>query len=144
MENLKSILNQNFWLIVIVWLAVVASLVFWISSSPSDQEILDQTAANQSVEANKAVREAMNARDAAVNVSVERRTEDAARERIIKPKLDNARRQSRNSKAALEAARKTYNDKKSNTENLSASNADNCAALGRLFPNVRFDDCAGN
>ena len=143
MENkLKTFLKPHLGLIVLIALAVFAFTIFFVQSGCETAEF-NRAIDNQSNQSNKAVQEAVNANNAAVNVSIERRTEDAVREQVITPKLEQSRRRSANSAIALEAARKTYNEKKTHTANLSTSDADNCRELLRLFPNVRFADCAG-
>ena len=140
MEKLKSFLNSYFWLIVVFILLITGIFTFLIASL-LEQSNFEKTISNQSVEAKKAVQEANNANTNAANSDIERRTEDVMREKTITPKLDSARRKSQNSSRELEKARKSYNEKKNNTDHLSNSDADNCRELLSLFPDIRFEDC---
>ncbi|MCD9186740.1 MAG: hypothetical protein LUM44_09920 [Pyrinomonadaceae bacterium] len=85
------------------------------------------------------LKEAAKDQKEADNSSIERRTEDAIRERVIKPKLDNVRRRSQTSKVELENLKK-----RNETKNLHNSNASldlNCAELKRLYPDAQFEYC---
>jgi len=140
MEKLTAFFKKH--IISIVGAAIVLSIIAFFSiQSGCETKEFNQTVDKHRNQANKAVQEAANAQNQATNTSIERRTEDTIREKTITPKLDGARRRSQNSKAELEAARKTYNEQKSNTSNLSRLPADNCIDLGSLFPDVRFEDC---
>lgn len=86
-------------------------------------------------------REAANASANAANAAITRAVEDGVREKVIIPKLETARRNSSNSKTALNAAKRKYENEKLHPENLNSKLSDNCAALRRLFPNTAFDDC---
>ena len=141
-EKLKTVLNQYFWLIVIVFLIVVAVLTYLISSV-SEQSKFNGTISNQTSQANKAVQEATNANASAANFDTTRRTEDAIREKTIEPKLDAARRKSQTSKIEVEKARKQLENEKLNLQNLNRDVAANCAELKQLFPDTTFQYCSG-
>ena len=141
MENkLKTFLKSHLWMIIIVGLAVAAIAFFSIQTGCETKQF-NQTVGNRRNEANKAVQEAVNANNAAVNISIERQVEDGMREQTITPELGRRRRNSENSKTALEEARKTHHEKKNDTSNLSRSESDNCRELAGLFPDIRFEDC---
>lgn len=140
MEKYTSFFKKHFISIGGATIVILIIALFSIQSG-CETKRFNQTIDNRSTDANKAVQEAANANNAAINASIERRAEDALREKVIEPKLDAARRSSQNSKAELDAARKTYNEKKNNPSNLSRSRADNCRDLSALFPNVVFEDC---
>lgn len=140
MENLKSTFKR-YWISVVgagVVLLIIA--IFWLGGVLETKQF-NRTVDNQQTQSNKAVREAINANNSAVNASIERRTEDAVRETTIKPKLTDVRRQSQISKAELDAAKRRYENAKINSSNLSSSDADNCRKLRELFPNTKFADC---
>ena len=138
MEKFKEFTNQYFWLIFIAFAALM--IVVIVSIYPLFNSV-DKTITNQPNESKKAVQEANNANRGVANFDIERRTEDVIREKTIAPKLEKLRRNSQNSKTEVEKARKTYNEKKNDTSNLSNSDADNCSKLKNLFPNIRFQDC---
>ena len=70
-----------------------------------------------------------------------RQSEDIVREKVIRPKLEEIRRRSQNSKIELERANQKFNDAKNNLHNINSSRADNCQRLRELFPNERFEYC---
>lgn len=140
MEVIKSFCKKNV-ISIIGGTTVLLIIAFFSIQSGCETKQFNQTVDNRSIQANKAVQEAANAQNAAINSSIERQTEDAVREKIIAPKLGEARRRSQNSKAALDAEKQKYSNAKNNISNLSNSDADNCRELSRLFPNVRFEDC---
>ena len=140
MNKLKELLNTYFWLIVIVFLIVVFVLTHSIYSNWQDGAA-NRTVSQQQTQANTAVKQGANAQNAAVNSDIERRSEDARREKTITPKLDESRRRSNSSKAELDAAKRRYENAKNNTANLSVDSIDNCRKLKELFPDVRFNDC---
>ena len=139
--NIKKLFNKYFWLIALVWVIAIGAFVFWLASGPSEDEVLQQTVTNQQTEANKAVQQAANHNSAAVNASIERRSEDAVREKVITPKLNDLRRRSQNSKRELEKTQKDYQNAKTNLSNLNRSVTDNCSELKRLYPDTRFEYC---
>lgn len=141
MDKLKTLYNKYFWLIALVWVIAIGAFIFWLASGPRSGEVLQQTVTNQTAAANKAVREAANAQNAAVNASIERRSEDAVREKVITPKLEQTRRRSQNSKVELEKTQKELENAKTNLSNLNRSISDNCAELERLYPDTDFQYC---
>lgn len=124
-------------------LALIVLIVagFWFAGYLSEKSFnagIDNLSNNSQTH----VREAANAQNAAVNSEVERRTEDAVREKVITPKLGDARQNSNNSKTTLEKAKRTYSDEQITHKNISSSVIDNCLKLRELYPNTRFDYCA--
>lgn len=141
MEKLKSFVNHYFWLIAAV-LFVAMSAIFLISIVGSYKTAkFNKEIEKQNAEANTAIKDAQNNNTNAANFDIDRSQEDVIRAETIQPKLAHLRRQSRNSKLELTRTRKSYNEKKNDTSNLSNSDALNCLELNRLFTNVRFNDC---
>src|SRR5207237_8566480 len=77
--------------------------------------------------------EASNSNANAANFNVERRTEDGVREKVIKPKLEAARRNSQNSQAELDKAKRKYENENTNHQNLNSTQSDNCDDLHPLL-----------
>ncbi len=142
MNKLKEILNSYFWLIIIafaIFVTVIGCLIYQNWQDGATSRMADR----QSIEANKAVREAAGANGAAISFDAARQTEDVRRANNIKPKLDAARSNSNNSKTQLERAKNKLNETNKNLGNFNADRADNCAELARLFPDTRFEYCLG-
>ena len=140
MDKLKTILNQYFWLIIVVFLAAIAFLSFSIYRNYQASRF-EKTIGNQNIEAGKAKNEASNANVNAANFDVNRRTEDVIREKTIAPKLDAARRASEKSSQKIKILKKQINENEKVIHNINASVADNCAELHELFPDERFEYC---
>lgn len=125
-------------------LAFAAFLVVVALQSDCHEKRVDSTVRTQQTEA---ARQANIAAQSSTNANLSneaRQTEDRLREKVIAPKLEQARRRSADSKRELEKARKNLNDAKNNLHNLNVTRADNCLKLRELFPNERFDYCADN
>lgn len=101
---------------------------------------VDRKIESTKTEANTAVNVAVEHEAEASNISAERETEDDRRETAIRPKLETARRNSNSSKIQLERAREKYNEK-TDPHNVNGTWADNCARLGRVFPDTKFEYC---
>lgn len=140
---MKALFRQYLWLIVLIAVALVGIGTFFIAGVYQEKKF-DQTVTNQRTEANKSLQESRTESGVAANYSIERRTEDAIREKTIAPKLGEARRRSDNSKTNLETAKKNYELKKFDTENLTSDDSLNCRNLAELFPNVEFESCQPN
>ena len=138
MNKLKTIFKTHWISIVGASIVIFILLIGYLGCQTNE---LQQTVDNQTNQANKAVREAANHNNAAVNASIERRSEDAYREKVITPKLEQTRRKSQNSKAEIEKAEKEFQNAKTNRSNLNRSIADNCAELSRLYPDTTFQYC---
>ncbi|HEX8637361.1 MAG TPA: hypothetical protein VF692_04815 [Pyrinomonadaceae bacterium] len=126
----------------IIALAVIVALVlvFWFVGYLSERKF-DAAIDNLQTNSQNEVKQAANHNNAAINAQVTRQIEDGVREKVIKPKLDAARRSSESSKLNLEKARRKYSDEKINPTNLSSSAADNCARLANLYPDTKFEYC---
>jgi predicted negative regulator of RcsB-dependent stress response len=140
MDNLKAWANQYFWLIVVIFLAVVGTFSYLIYGSYQESSFQQSIQTNQT-EAQTAVNTATNANTNAANFSLERRTEDAVRDQTIAPRLETARRNSQTSKTELERAERKLKVNEKKIRDINASWADNCLRLKRLFPDERFEYC---
>ncbi len=138
MKNLKEIYRQYFWLIVIAAVIVAAGTVYWLAGKHQEHKV--DNAIQQSREAAKAeVNSAAISETTAANTSIERRTEDSVRDAVIRPKLENARRNADRSRSTVDKAKERLNEKPqiSNTDTW----ADNCRRLERVFPDTEFEYC---
>lgn len=136
----KTLLKK--YLPAIICIVVLAALVFgfWFVGYLSEKSF-DRQVDNLQTNSQTEVKQAANHSNAAINAQVTRQIEDGVRERVIKPKLDAARRSSESSKIEMEKARRKYNDEKNNPTNLTNSAADNCARLANLYPDTKFEYC---
>jgi hypothetical protein len=126
--------------IVVFALAIVAG--YRACGDASQQRRANSNINSTRREANTAVNQAVLSEANAANASIERRSEDAVREKTIQPKLEQARRNSATSKTALDEAKRKYNEK-TDPQILNPSRADNCLRLQRDFPDTNFEYCAG-
>lgn len=138
MKNFTSFCKKHF---VSILGAAIVVLILAVGYLGCRRDEIQETITEQRTGSQNAVREAANASNAAVNASAVRQVEDGLRNKIIAPKLDHARRQSQNSKAAVLRAEKEIQNAKTNLSNLNRTIADNCAELGRLFPDTQFEYC---
>jgi predicted negative regulator of RcsB-dependent stress response len=138
MEKLKSFCKKH---IISIIGSVVVILILVIGYLGCGTDQLQQTVTTQQTASNTAVQQAANAQNAAVNASIERQVEDGLRNKVITPKLDDARRRSQNSKTELKRARQQLNETTKNLYNTNASRIANCAELERLHPDTRFEYC---
>jgi len=122
-------------------LLVCLYLCLQISSFFHERSV--DSAVNQ--QTTQATRQIGIAEQSAANANVSqaaRQSEDIVREKVIVPRLNEARRRSEQTKAELEKARQNLNNAKQNLHNLNASRLDNCRRLRELFPNETFEYCA--
>lgn len=124
----------------VILVAVCSGIVFYQTSCRTTNAV-QQAVENNRTGAQAAASESANAQKAAANSSVERRTEDAIREKTIKPRLEVVRQKSAQSAQEIKAATRKYENEKTNSQNLTVDNSDNCRKLRELFPNAQFDDC---
>jgi len=133
-------LSKKYWKVVAViffiWLFIF--VILQISQSCRSKQF-ENTVDNIQTATENTLKEAANDQNEADNSSIERRTEDTIRERVITPKLDDVRRQSANSKLELENLKKRNETK--NLHNSNASRDLNCAELKRLYPDAQFEYC---
>lgn len=140
MNTIKLYFKQYLWLIILAGLLLLGTGVYFLGGY-LEEKSFDKTVQTQTNQANTAVRESKIESGVAANLSIERRAEDAVRERVIKPKLDDARRRSSNSQSKLATAQKQYENSKKNPTDFNRSVVDNCAQLKRAYPNVTFEYC---
>lgn len=137
MNKFAAFVKNYYWLIAV---AIVIAGTIWLSGV-IEEKSFDNKISTQNAESNSAVSEAQNSAAVAANFSIERRSEDAVREKVITPKLETARRRSENSKNELETAKKQYENSKNNRMDTNRSVTDNCAQLARLYPDKKFEYC---
>ena len=138
MDKLKYFLNSYFWLVILLVFVVLAVGTFYVAGIYREGQrgkIIHQS----EIQANTAVVESINAAKNADNSSIERKTEDAVRQKTITPNLETARRNSQTSKTELEKLQNS--NAKINLHNANSSLADNCRKLRDLFPNEKFEYC---
>jgi preprotein translocase subunit SecF len=141
-ENFKEIFKKYLWLVILVSLFAVGSVVFWIGGVLEENKTAQSVQTSQS-NSQAAVLEAQTNTQQAANVSVERRTEDGVRARVIIPKLEDSRRRSQQSKIDIKIAEEKYSDENITHENISNSRSRNCEQLARFYPNRQFEYCSG-
>jgi len=139
MNKLKELGNTYFWMIVAVWVVGICIAIYLFSAW--QEGATNRAVTSQTNQANNAVKQAQNAANVAANFDIERRAEDAVRETVLKPRLDESRRKSQTSKAELDAAKRRHQENAKTPKNFNSSVSDNCAELARLYPDVEFQYC---
>jgi hypothetical protein len=143
-EAIKKFITGRPKVSAIITLAAVVLIAFAVATTHQacSNAATERNIDSSRQQANTAVNQAARSEANAANASIERRSEDAVREKVIQPKLEAARRNSEQSKSALDEAKRKYNEK-TDPQTLNSSRADNCARLQRDFPDTNFEYCAG-
>lgn len=139
MQKLKDLFYKYLWLIILCGLFAVGGLTFWAHQSYQEHRT-DSEIKQTQTEAHTAVNQAVESETEAANTSIERQSEDAVREKVIRPRLETARRNANSSKIELDLAKQKFNEK-TNPHDANGTWADNCARLKRVFPDDTFEYC---